>query len=197
MALDTFLAKGYAGASIESIAEAARASKVTIYRQFGNKENLFRAALNLAQQKARSSFQSQVELDGDPEVVLKRIILGLHAGFTTPEYLAMTRLMIAESQRFPEVRHAIAETADFLATPLVLYLSKLKEQGVLNIDSPYWAAMQLGALAMGGVRFFYAEPLRNDAERDRWASSLHKLFWNSWRRDIEAAPAKTRQDPGS
>src|SRR5215212_10005366 len=106
MALDTFLAKGYAGASIESIADAARASKVTIYRQFGNKENLFRAALNLAQQKARSKFQSLVELDGDPEVVLKRIILGLHAGFTTPEYLAMTRLMIAESQRFPEVRQA-------------------------------------------------------------------------------------------
>lgn len=45
VAVDLFAAKGYGGTSTKEIAQAARTSETTIYRQFGSKAELFAAAV--------------------------------------------------------------------------------------------------------------------------------------------------------
>src|SRR5215469_18599256 len=44
-AIGEFLAKGYAGTSMDDVAAAARVSKQTVYKYFGSKEELFVAII--------------------------------------------------------------------------------------------------------------------------------------------------------
>ena len=46
-ALRLFVEQGYAAATIQSVADAANVSVETIYKRFGNKQNLLRAAIRL------------------------------------------------------------------------------------------------------------------------------------------------------
>lgn len=113
-ALQEFLARGYAGTSMDRVAATAGVSKPTVYNHFQDKEGLFRA---LVQKIARERFQLKFppgSFGGPPEESLPCLLESLiDAIADDEEYHDFVRLVIGESGRFPE-----------LARTFITYLSK-------------------------------------------------------------------------
>ncbi|NER84076.1 MAG: TetR/AcrR family transcriptional regulator [Leptolyngbya sp. SIO1D8] len=113
-ALQEFLARGYAGTSMDRVAATAGVSKPTVYNHFQDKEGLFRA---LVQKIARERFQLKFAPESfsePPEESLPRLLKSLLATIAADdEYHDFMRLVIGESGRFPE-----------LARTFITYLSK-------------------------------------------------------------------------
>lgn len=103
-AMKVFLQHGYAGASMDRVAEVAKVSKNTIYNHFQDKEGLFTA---LIEQITTNRFQivfGSVPLKGEPGVVLRQIAEKLLSVILPDrEYISFLRLLIAESERFPQL----------------------------------------------------------------------------------------------
>jgi AcrR family transcriptional regulator len=97
-----FLAEGYAATTIEAIARACRVAKRTIYARWDGKPELFRAVLERLIAKWMSA--SGDWADGETlEATLKAASDDILAVALTPEAIALHRLIIAESGRFPEL----------------------------------------------------------------------------------------------
>ncbi|WP_310483872.1 TetR/AcrR family transcriptional regulator [Chamaesiphon sp. VAR_48_metabat_403] len=105
-AMQEFLARGYAGTSMEKVAAAAGVSKPTVYSYFKDKGALFQALIeNLAEKKFSSTFGSE-PLDGDPKIVLRNIAEVTFKNFEDEEFSCFMRTIIGESGRFPELAKA-------------------------------------------------------------------------------------------
>jgi AcrR family transcriptional regulator len=113
-ALQEFLARGYAGTSMDRVAATAGVSKPTVYNHFQDKEGLFRA---LVQKIARERFQinfSAENFQASPHESLPRLLaLMVDTIADDDDYQDFVRLVIGESGRFPE-----------LARTFVTYLTK-------------------------------------------------------------------------
>ena len=180
-ALDVFIARGYQGASIEEIARTAKAGKVTFYRQFGNKAQLFRVVAHHAITKVRERLRTSLSRDSAAEPILRDIILRLHVALTDPEYCAVLRLAIGEQARFPELGRILLDDDRYLFEPVCEALTRAAKSGALEIDDPYAATMQLAALASGGSRFLVKAPRTDRKSRERWVAAVLKFALNSWR----------------
>ncbi len=105
-AMREFLARGYAGTSMEKVATAAGVSKPTVYSYFKDKEKLFQALIkNLAEKKFSSTFGNE-PLVGDPKVVLRNIAEVAFNNLEDEEFSCFMRTIIGESGRFPELSKA-------------------------------------------------------------------------------------------
>jgi TetR/AcrR family transcriptional regulator, regulator of autoinduction and epiphytic fitness len=103
-AMQEFLARGYAGTSMEKVAAAAGVSKPTVYSYFKDKEVLFQVLIeNLAKRKFNSTFGSKA-LEGDPKIVLRRLAeVTFEHIQKDEEFSSFMRVIIGESGRFPEL----------------------------------------------------------------------------------------------
>lgn len=180
-ALDTFLQHGYERSSLDQIAKTAGAGKMTLYRQFGSKEELFRLTAHHAMTKVRQLLQFTVADEGEPEKVIPEMIMRLHRGLTDPEYLGILRLVIAENSRFPELGETLLKDDRYLLEPVVTYLEQAVKAGKLVIDDPYAATMQLAALAIGGTRFLIKPPPRDVKRQEQWVAAISHFVLRSWR----------------
>jgi AcrR family transcriptional regulator len=180
-ALESFLEKGYAATSIEAIARDAGVAKITIYRQFDNKEALFREVVHRAVGNARDTMQATLVQGGaDERQVLLHLVERMYLGATEPKTLALLRLVIAEAVRFPELAKSLYAENSYVLAPVVDYLTDAHRHGKLHIPSPELAAVQLSTLAFGGVRFFISKPLAGPEERRAWAQGIVDLVMRGW-----------------
>ena len=127
-ALEVFIDKGFEGASIEAITEAAGIAKRTVYARFGDKQTLFKAAID----KAIDDWILPVERlrsveTNDLEQSLLAIGQLLVDNILTVAGLNLIRLTNAESGRMPEigqhnVRYGQEPTMAYLADLLRRHL---------------------------------------------------------------------------
>ena len=118
-ARQTFLEKGYSGATIEEIARRAKASKMTIYRQFGSKEQLFKIVAEDAIANARRKFDPTAWTDEtDYKVALMDMIARMHSALTDQAYLDVLKLVISEKERFPNVASTMLSHDTSLLQPI-------------------------------------------------------------------------------
>jgi AcrR family transcriptional regulator len=185
-ALETFLAKGYAGSSIEEIARLARASKMTLYRLYGTKHELFRRVVKLAIDRAADSMRVDPAAFRSAREGLRELVQHLHDALTDPTWLDLMRLVIAEGARFPELARELRSHDRELMSPVEAFLRQADAQGLLRIADPHAGAYQLAALASGGVRFLIHEPLQGTADKRAWVDAIFEFAWNSWRPDFAA-----------
>ncbi|HEY2255711.1 MAG TPA: TetR/AcrR family transcriptional regulator [Variovorax sp.] len=180
-ALESFLAHGYAGTSIEAIAREAGVAKITIYRQFDNKEALFREVAHRAVSDARATMQATlVHRGSDQRQVLLELIERLYLSASEPKTLALMRLVIAEATRFPELAKSVYSENSYVLAPVVDYLAEAHREGRLHVPDAQLAALQLSTLAFGGVRFFISKPLAGPEERRVWAEGILQLVMRGW-----------------
>lgn len=181
--LQVFIARGFAAASMEGIAREAGVARLTLYRHFQTKEQLFVEVARRAQLRLRDRI-GVLEDRGLPlEPVLREIIQKLYEAYTHPEYLAVLRMVIAESVRFPRLGRAMLDDYTHVSLPLVAYLQQLKDRGQIAIESPHDAAMQIAGLACGAGRYVLISPPRSLAGRRHAVESLVLLFTRAWRID--------------
>jgi len=179
-AFKIFIARGFEAASMEGIARSAKVAKITLYRHFETKEQLFVEVARRAQLSVRERLGTVADRSAPLEQALRTIIQNLYDGYTHPDYLAVMRMVIAEAGRFPALGRAMLDDAQHISEPLVEYLQQLMDCGEIDIESAYDAATQISGLASGAGRYVLLTPTRHPASRKRWVESLVTLFTRAW-----------------
>ncbi len=102
MAVPTFVELGYDKASMDEVAARAETTKRTVYAHFGNKEELFRAALGKAVQLFQSELP-QLEDTADPAAALERYAIRFSDLCTWRGPVRLQRVVMSESERFADL----------------------------------------------------------------------------------------------
>jgi TetR/AcrR family transcriptional regulator, mexJK operon transcriptional repressor len=143
-ATQMFLANGFGATSIDAVAQHLRMSKRTFYHRFPDKEALFAAVVHRIIQRIRPAADIPLIEGADVEAILERLAtLILHAALS-PQAIALHRLIVAESARFPELARVLAhEGATEEATTLIAgILNRAATAGQIRIDDTRFAAQQ-------------------------------------------------------
>jgi AcrR family transcriptional regulator len=84
-ALEVFWRKGYAGASLSDLTEAMGITRPSLYAAFGNKEELFRKALD-RYEGAHLCFTHEALREPTARAVVERLLRGFADAQTDPDY---------------------------------------------------------------------------------------------------------------
>lgn len=174
-----FLERGFDGASVDAIAEAAGVAKATVYARFADKEALLRDAIAAK----CGEFLDHETLDWRPGRDLKVGLIAIAHRFlslvTDADALSMHRLMMQESQksdRLPTLffESAIRPTAHRLAA----YLESEAERLGVTLDDAEGAAWRFLGMVKGEdhMRAMFAMTPRPRAEIDRHVAACVKDF---------------------
>jgi AcrR family transcriptional regulator len=151
VAARSFLEHGYAGTTMSGIAAALGGSKGTLWSYFPSKEVLFAAVID----RVTDAFRAQLSLILNPrdgvETALRRFSLEFLRKVTSPEAIALHRLVVGEVSRFPEIGPIFYERAPRQTQQLLAgFLGEAMDTGQLRRDDPLIAARQLTGLCMFG-----------------------------------------------
>ena len=149
----TFLVAGYRAASMDAIAREAGVSKQTIYNHYGNKEALFSDVITQHCQDVLLSRLETEQARHDVEGTLRGFARTLLDIVLQPSVLALHRLIVAESARFPEVGEIYYRVGPERGNRrLADYLDKQCAMKHLCIDNTYLAARQFTGALIGTLR---------------------------------------------
>ncbi len=104
-----FERRGYEGTTIDALAEAAGVGKPTLYARFGDKGGLFAAVFRmrveavLAPVAAEATAAAEAHEPADLPQVLRTIGILLLQRSLLPDTVALSRIIVAEAGRFPEL----------------------------------------------------------------------------------------------
>lgn len=137
-ALQVFIARGYEGASIDEIAEVARAGKPSIYARFTNKETLFREVVIRWAQKSGEMVGSATS-----GTILERFqsagVLIVQRAIRA-ETIGLIRSVIGEATRHPDlattIHYAMRAHGTATAMKLLAELAEAKELKSLPAFAP-------------------------------------------------------------
>lgn len=140
----TFLRQGYAYASMDGIAAEVGGSKSTLYRYFPSKAALFAAYVEEIGTLAWAALAA-VKADGkEAEAVLEDTARAYLDLILSPSVLAVTRLVMAETSRFPEIGRVFYEHGIRRAeSQIAAILQRLAQQS----DVPGWDFLALPGAA--------------------------------------------------
>jgi AcrR family transcriptional regulator len=184
-ATELFFTSGYGATSIEAVAQRAQISKRTFYHRFENKAALFSAVVHRTIQQLRPPASVPL-LHGDslPEILRGLAIMILRAALSQPA-IALYRLIVAESSRFPELAAVVAQQgASEEAIRLITdALEREARAGNLPLDNSSFAAQQFlqMVIALPQRRAMGLGTPMSSAEVDTWAHNVVNLFLNGCR----------------
>lgn len=172
-----FMARGYAGVSIEAVASAAGVGKNTIYRRYATKAGLFQAVVD---DQIRARLRAPEEIaEGDLESRLTQLAVLLVEAALNPETTAFQRLIIAEADRFPEIA---AICLDRAFRPAIALARSVLEHEADRGDLDF-AAQQFVAAVVYGPHLdalMGRRSLHSDADIARYARDAVTLFLKGW-----------------
>jgi TetR/AcrR family transcriptional regulator, mexJK operon transcriptional repressor len=148
-----FLERGFAGTSTDAIASEAGVSKQTLYAYYSSKETLLVDVLrHLIHEDPQNRLSEVEEMPLDTSEELRRALDSLAqraiTGLMQPAYLALIRVVIAETPRLPQVgalfRSAVPEQ---LLGSVVRILVGARAKGVVGeVNADAASRMFMGAL---------------------------------------------------
>jgi len=143
-AIDSFLASGYEGTTMEEIAARAGVSKQTVYKHFTDKQHLF-ADIVLSTTDDMSALigiiaeklPATTDLSRDLENLAETFLVAL----MQPRVLRLRRLVISSADRFPEISSAWYERGfDRVLAALASSFRALADRHLLAVDDETAAA---------------------------------------------------------
>jgi TetR/AcrR family transcriptional repressor of mexJK operon len=143
---------GYARASVDAIAAAAGVGKQTVYGHFGDKEQLFLAAIQEARSGMADTPSQTLALTGDPGADLT--VLGERTldVALSPRVAALHRLTIAEVGHHPELQRTWRASASSVDSGVADYLRACDADGRLRVPDPVKGARQFLHLVITEAR---------------------------------------------
>ena len=150
-ALAGFLEDGFAGSSVNRIAENAGVSIKTLYRHFDNKDDLFVAVIQTAC-KANQGAEEPPWLDLPPLEGLTQAGSEHLAFVLSAEQIALYRVVTGEAQRFPELgqRYQAEVVGDRIAR-LIRYVDRWPKTLRTKIREPLRGAQTFRVLLQGDL----------------------------------------------
>ena len=179
-----FLAHGYGATSIEAVARRARISKRTFYHRFDDKPALFVAVVHRIIDRLRSPADVE-SLVGDLQEVLQRLARFILRAALSPEAVALNRMIVAESARFPKLAAVVTERG--VTEEAIRIIAGILEReiraGNLALDNPTFAAQQFlyMIIALPQRRAMGFGAPMTPAELDAWARDVVNLSLNGCR----------------
>lgn len=147
-----FLAEGYEGASMSSIARAAGVSKGTLYVYFTNKEALFSEFIEVQCRAQTDTLYDGLRAGGSVEDLLREFGRQFVRFKVGDKAHAIERLIIGEASKFPELGRAFYEAGPKRGLArLAEFLRARVETGELDIDDPLLAADQFLGLCFADL----------------------------------------------
>jgi AcrR family transcriptional regulator len=148
-----FLAEGYSDASMDAIARQAGVSKQTIYNHFGSKENLFSDVVSRRCLDMLSALLETEHARHNVEDTLREFARTLLRVLLEPSALALHRLILSESARFPEVGDIYYRAGPERGNRLLAeYLEAQCRLGHLCVEAPRLAAEHFTGSLIGPLR---------------------------------------------
>jgi len=158
-----FLVKGYDAVSMDAIAEAAQVSKRTVYSHFCNKETLFGGVMQMMCCRFNRMDPSADIPSGPPKEVLTDVGVDFVTLITSPEAIALYRIVTSEAPRHPELAQVFyANGPDPFCVALSRYFDDQTAKGELAIQESATAAHQFWELVKAP---FHMKMLLGLAER--------------------------------
>jgi TetR/AcrR family transcriptional repressor of mexJK operon len=185
VATELFLAEGYGSTTIEAVAARAGISKRTFYHRFDDKSALFAAVVHEIIEQIRPAAGVPLIEGATLRDVLRRLAGMIVRAALSPQAIALHRLVMAESGRFPELVRAVhGDGSAREATTLIGgLLAREPRDSTLSAEKRAFAAEQFISMvvtlpqrrAMG-----YGTPM-TAAELDVWGDKTVDLFLNGCR----------------
>jgi len=92
-----FLSRGFEGTSMDAVAAEAGVSKLTVYSHFGDKDTLFKAAVQSECEQQMPEAMFHVPAGMPIRKALLAIARGFHALIHSPQSIALNRMMVSSS----------------------------------------------------------------------------------------------------
>jgi AcrR family transcriptional regulator len=166
-AAGVFAQHGFRGSTTRRIADAAGVNEITIFRQFGSKEALIRAAMQHLTESAGLAALPEVPSDPERELTEWSESFIQHLRLRS----SLIRKSMSEIEERPEMCETAGEVPRRASNDLCLYLTALKRQGKITkeFEPKTAASMLMGAIfadAMGRDMMpdVYPQPKERAAE---------------------------------
>ena len=151
-ATEAFLTGGYWRTSMDEVARLAKVSKQTVYMHFGSKEQLLSTIVMEIVTTAGDPLVDDLSRLGETvtlEADLRHHARQQLAAVLQPRPMQLRRLIIAESNTFPELARQFYELGPGRAiASLTVAFARLIERGLLNATDPARAATDYNWLVM-------------------------------------------------
>jgi AcrR family transcriptional regulator len=177
-----FSRTGYAQTRMDRIAAEAGVAKATVYSHFGDKEQVFRAAVQSLSEAALAAnlavLDRLTEPGADLAATLREVGGALIRCYCSPESRALRRLLCAEAGQFPDLCEIADGVSDRVGRALADRLARFAVAGVLRIDDPDIAAAHWAALLTASLRsrHRFGDESPSERELDRAVDAAVRTF---------------------
>jgi AcrR family transcriptional regulator len=180
-----FLSSGYGATTIEAVARRARISKRTLYHRFDNKAALFSAVLHRIMEQLHPPPDVPLVKGTNIREILERLARMMLQSAVSAPAIALHRLVVAESARFPKLAAAVSQHgATEKGVRLIAGLLEGEiRAGRLALDDPAFAAEEFLHMVISLPQrrgLGLGAPL-SPAALDAWARNVVNLFLNGCR----------------
>ncbi|MFM0491043.1 TetR/AcrR family transcriptional regulator [Paraburkholderia graminis] len=188
-ATQVFRAEGFGAARVEEIAARAGISKTTVYRQFGTKEELFRAAIWHGMQDLRGRLEKLLKTRRDFPKTLALLLRVLTEHMAAADTIEITRVVVGESHRFPDVANSFLQHVNEMLEPVASFIARADHEGTISAPDALAAARDLLTLVAGSAEVLMGIAT-TPAQRERRATHIEQLLLAAWRYKYKT-PRKT------
>ncbi len=147
----SFRERGFADTSMSTIAAELGGSKTTLWSYFPSKDALFAAVIDSKIDNFQAKLDEALIPSGGTAAALNRFGLLFLNKIMDPQSTALHRLIVAETERFPQIGEAFAVRGpDRVRQRLCRYMEEEMAAGRLRRGDPLTAARQFVALCQAG-----------------------------------------------
>lgn len=185
-----FLRRGYQGASTTEIARRAHTSKETLYSLFPTKADLFIAVMSEHTGKLFALHVEYIASADLPQKALMDMGCRMLRMFSTPEFVALYRISVAEMHKFPDLARQLWRECAASGHALLVEYLRSRRLGGPDYSAAAW---QFISLVLGDfVLNLMLNPDIKLTER-----TLHMRVRHAVRDFLVLHPAPMRQKPAA
>jgi TetR/AcrR family transcriptional regulator, mexJK operon transcriptional repressor len=142
-----FMEFGYAGTSVDAIAEMAGVSKRTVYSNFSTKQALYAEVVKKMCAEVVPADLDAKMMSLDPEETLLKVSVSFLEALYAPKQIAFYQTVVADSRQFPDAGKMLFD-GPVMRTQTVFddYFRKLSHRGLMRFPNIDLAAAQFVAL---------------------------------------------------
>lgn len=141
-AIEEFQLKGFQGTSMDAISKCADVSKRTVYNHFASKEQLFEAIAHILFRYIHQMTQLKFDISQPLNQQLYEFAIREMTLFASEQYQELTRMMLAESFRLPDMAQRILSKMHQQESPLEQFIIDAISAKKLRAVEPSYAASQ-------------------------------------------------------